>query len=189
MSVGLTIAGAALKLGGTLISSKLASDARAAALAQNEAEYYMNPLETVAGKALLKKRAQDREEAIAAQNNRAIAGGATFENQLAMRKALNRADSDFENNILMNSEARRRQLSDQRAQIIQGGYMQDAQNWQAWGNAASDALMAFGSTYLLNDNNTGSSDFALMKAGKKNYRYAPLAPPRQQKKNDGLISV
>ena len=107
-------------------------------------EYYKNPEDNLGTRALLKAREERREEDINAINNKAAAGGATIENQLAARKAMNRDESQFESQMLLSQEARRQALSQQKMAADQQAYAQDAQNWQSWGANMSSSLMSLG---------------------------------------------
>lgn len=117
---------------------------------------YENLLETVSGRAAMKERNEQRRDNIDALNNRAVAGGATYENQLAARQMENEADSRLTSQLLQNDEARRRaaeqmqmNLDAQHSNFMQNSYMQNAQNWQAWGSAMGGAAMDFGNAALL----------------------------------------
>lgn len=117
---------------------------------------YENLLETVSGRAAMKQRNEQRRDNIDALNNRAVAGGATYENQLAARQMENETDSRLTSRLLQNDEARRRaadqmqmNLDAQHSNFMQNSYMQNAQNWQAWGSAMGGAAMDFGNTALL----------------------------------------
>ena len=119
-------------------------------------QYYRDPLSTVGNRSLLKsldERMRDQQDAL---QNRAVAGGATMENQLAAMNSANRTMSGVYSNLLQGEDARRQALDAQRlnldmkhSQNLQSGYYQDAQNWQAWGNSMGGALMDVGQTALL----------------------------------------
>lgn len=121
-------------------------------------EYYRDPLSTVGNRALLKtldKRMKDQNEAL---ENRAVAGGATIENQLAARQANNETMSNVYSNLLMGEDARRQAINQQKLQLdqqysqgVQMSYLQNAQNWQSWGAQMAQAGMQFGSSGLLGD--------------------------------------
>ena len=119
-------------------------------------EYFRDPLSTVGNRALLKsldQRVKDNNDALM---NRAAAGGATFENQLAAMNANNRTMSDAMSNLLLGEDARKSAikqqqmgLSKENSAAVQGSYAQAAQDWQAWGTQMGKAAMDYGSTFLL----------------------------------------
>ena len=119
-------------------------------------EYYRDPLSSIGNRALLKqldKRMKDQNEAL---ENRAAAGGATFENQLAARQANNETMSNVFSNLLMGEDARRQAINQQKMQLDQQysqgtqlNYLQNAQNWQAWGGQMANAAMSYGNAELL----------------------------------------
>ena len=121
-------------------------------------QYYRDPLSTVGNRSLLKsldERMRDQQEAL---QNRAVAGGATVENQLAAMNSANRTMSGVYSNLLQGEDARRQAIDSQKMQLdmqhsgnIQRGYYQDAQNWQNWGAQMANAAMSFGTASLLND--------------------------------------
>jgi len=121
-------------------------------------EYYRDPMSSVSNQSLLKSLDQRMRDTTDAINNRAVAGGATMENQLASRQAANETMSNVYSQLLQGEDARRQALGSQRMQLdmqhsanVQGNYRQNAQNWQNWGAAMGDAAMSFGSTVLLGD--------------------------------------
>lgn len=119
-------------------------------------EYYRDPLSSVGYRALMKTFGENRRDMNEKMNNLAVAGGYTVENQLAAKQNLNRAESDFNARLLQSVEARRQNLDSQRLQLenqhslaLQRNYLQDAQNWQAWGSQFGNAAMDLGNTFLL----------------------------------------
>lgn len=119
-------------------------------------QYYRDPLSTVGNRSILKRLDERMKDAQDAINNRAVAGGATFENQLAARQSANETMSGVYSNLLQGEDARRDRLNAQRMGLdmqhsanVQNNYMQNAQNWQAWGSAMGGAAMDFGNTALL----------------------------------------
>lgn len=116
---------------------------------------YQDPLTMAGNKSLLKLRDEQRQDNLDAMQNRAAAGGATYENQLAAMKNENRADSEFTARLLQSEDARRMALDQQKlnlqqqhSQNVQNNYNQDAQNWNNWGAATAGAFADFGSTAL-----------------------------------------
>ena len=127
-------------------------------------QYYRDPLSTIGNRALLKSMDQRLREQNEALENRAIAGGATMENQLAARKANNETMSNVYTNLLMGEDARRDAINQQKLQLdqdysrgTQASYLQNAQNWQAWGTQmAQTGMSAATSGLLLGGGNIGS---------------------------------
>lgn len=120
-------------------------------------EYYRDPLSSVGYRSLIKSFDDRRRDEVEGMRNRAIAGGATVENQLAAMNALNRTESDFNAKLLQSVDARRQSLDAQKlslegqhSQNVRNNYLQDAYNWQAWGSAFGDAAMNVGNAFLLN---------------------------------------
>lgn len=122
-------------------------------------EYYRDPLSTVGNRALLKTLDQRMKKQNEALENRAVAGGATMENQLAARQANNETMSNVYSNLLMGEDARRQAINQQKLQLdqqysqgVQMSYLQNAQNWQSWGAQMAQAGMQLGSSGLLKNN-------------------------------------
>lgn len=169
--MSLIAAAGALAAGGTLLNlignrkaAEATSRARQSALDHIDSEYYRDPTATIGNRALLKSLDERLDEQNRAMENRAVAGGATVENQLAARKANNQTVSSVYNNLLMGEDARRQALSAQRNQVIQQGYLQDAQNWQSWGSTMANGMMSLGSAALLYGGDGGNG----IKNGLKN---------------------
>lgn len=121
-----------------------------------DSQYYRDPLSTVGNRSILKSLDERMGDQIDAIENRAAAGGATMENLLAARQSANRTVGSVYNSLLQGEDARRRDLERQRMQLgqqysagVQQGYLQDAQNWQAWGAAMGQAGIQLGSAGLL----------------------------------------
>ena len=119
-------------------------------------QYYRDPLSTVGNRAILKSMDQRLREQNEALENRAIAGGATMENQLAARKSNNETMGRVYTNLLMGEDARRDAINQQRLKLdqeysrgTQASYLQNAQNWQAWGAQMAQTGMSLASTGLL----------------------------------------
>ena len=117
---------------------------------------YEDITKTPSGAAILKLRNEQRLDDLDAMDNRAAAGGATVENRLAAMKAENRSDSRLMAELLQSDEARRRSAEAQRLSLdqqhsgnVQNSYLQNAQDWQAWGSVMGDAAMSFGNTAIL----------------------------------------
>lgn len=118
-------------------------------------EYYRDPLSSVGTRALLKSMDERLKDQTDALNNRAVAGGATMENQLAARKANNETMSGAYSRLLMGEDARRQAVQQQKFQLdqnysagIQSDFRQAAQDWQTWGaqmaGAGMDVFNAYG---------------------------------------------
>lgn len=121
-----------------------------------DSQYYRDPLSTVGNKALLKSLDERMQDNTKALENRAVAGGATMENQLAARKANNEVMSDVFANLLRGEDARKDAINQQKLQLdrdyssgVQMSYLQSAQNWQAWGSQMANAALSYGSSSLL----------------------------------------
>lgn len=162
-----------------------------------DSEYYRDPLTSYGNRALLKsmdKRLEDQNDAM---QNRAAAGGATIENQLAARKSNNETMSNVYSNLLMGEDARRQQINQQKLALdqnysagVQSSYLQAAQNWQTWGSQMASAALSYGSSSLLSGAGsaaTGAGAGAGAAAAGGGYQYAPLAPAVQA--GSGLITV
>lgn len=157
----LAAAGATAGAIGSSVNNRKAQEERSRMYNQSKnflnAEYYRDPLSSVSNRALLKtmdQRLRDQNDAL---QNRAVAGGATMENQLAARKANNETMSNVYSNLLMGEDARRQQINQQKLQLEQQysqgqqmSYLQNAQNWQAWGAQMAQAGMSLASSGLLN---------------------------------------
>ena len=149
LAAGLAIGGAALNLVGQRKAAEKTAAGRKAFAEYYNTEYYRNPEDSLGTRAILKTRQERRAEAEDAMNNRAVAGGATMENQLAQRKVMNQSDSEFESNLLMSQEQRRDALNAQKLNADQQAYAQDAQNWSNWGASMSNALTSLGGVSML----------------------------------------
>lgn len=121
-----------------------------------DSQYYRDPLTTVGNRSLLKAAKESHRDSLDAIQNRAVAGGATMENQLAARQANNESLDKIYGQLLRGEDARRDALSQQRLQLdaqhsnaVQTGYYQNAQNWQAWGTQVANAALSYGSSNLL----------------------------------------
>ena len=159
---GLTLAGASSLIGGigSAANRKRAKDEARRSYKEGvnyiDSEYYRDPLTTVGNRSLLKsldERMKDQNEAL---QNRAIAGGATMENQLAARNANNKVVGNVYTNLLQGEDARRAALNQQKFRLgqnystqVQNGFLQGAQDWQAWGSQMANAGMSLGATGLL----------------------------------------
>jgi hypothetical protein len=114
-----------------------------------------DPLTMAGNRSILKLRNEQREQNLDAMQNRAVAGGATMENQLAAMKAENRTDSELTSRLLQGQDARRMAFDQQKLGLqqqhsanVQAGYVADAQNWNNWGAATASGLMDFGSSLV-----------------------------------------
>lgn len=156
ISAGVAAAAATAGAIGSSVNNRKAQEERTRSY--NEAkgylnsEYYRDPLSTVGNRALLKSMDERMKKQNESLENRAIAGGATMENQLAARKANNETMSNVFSNLLMGEDARRQAINQQRMQLDQNysqgtqmNYLQNAQNWQAWGSQMANAAISYGS--------------------------------------------
>ena len=192
----LAAAGATAGAIGSSVNNRKAQEERSRMYNQSKnflnAEYYRDPLSSTSNRALLKtmdQRLRDQNDAL---QNRAVAGGATMENQLAARKANNETMSNVYSNLLMGEDARRQQINQQKLQLEQQysqgqqmSYLQNAQNWQAWGAQMAQAGMSLASTGLLSG--AGGAAGAAGAAG-SGFKFAPLAPAAGRAVN-GLVTV
>lgn len=149
-----------------------ARDEEAAAYKRNQlaldAEKYRSPLDSISNRALLKtmdERLRDQKEA---EDNRAAAGGATYENRLAAKENSNRMLSGMYSQLLSGEDARRLQLNrmqmgldNQHSQNVANNYLADARNWQAWGAATSQALMQYGLADMMGGSSLLDSETSL----------------------------
>lgn len=162
--IGLGVS-AAGSIGGAIGSSVNRSKASAERTrAYNEAknllnsEYYRDPLSSIGNRSLLKsmeERMRENEDAI---NNRAVAGGATMENQLAAKKANNQAMSNVYTNLLMGEDARRSAINQQKLQLgqnysagVQQDYAAASQDWRSWGQQMAQSGMSLATSGFMED--------------------------------------
>lgn len=118
-------------------------------------DMYANPLDSVANKALLSqmgRRLDKQEEAI---ENRAAAGGATFENTLAAKQSSNEAMADVVSGIMQGEQARqdlfRNQLLDldsKRTAQQMDAKQRSGQNWMGLFNNLAGGITTYGATLL-----------------------------------------
>ena len=116
----------------------------------------LSTFDTLGGKSLLKISDSNKLKEIAALNNRAVAGGATMENQLAARQALNENQDKLHMQMLQQDQRRKDSwdnqllsLKGQRAEYTANNYLQAAQDWNQWGGQMASSLLSLGSTGLL----------------------------------------
>ena len=116
----------------------------------------LSSFDTLGGKSLLKISDSNKLKEIAALNNRAVAGGATMENQLAARQALNESQDKMHMQMLQADQKRKDawdnqliNLKGQQAQFNANRYYQAAQDWNQWGGQMASSLLSLGSTGLL----------------------------------------
>lgn len=135
-----------------------------------DADRYRSPFDSYANKLLLKSLDQRVRDISDAEDNRALAGGATAENRLAARESMNKLISNTYDNALAGEDARQQAirnqllaLDNQHSQNIANNYIQDANNWQQWGSNMSNALAQFGISSLI-----GSNGSSLLKGGTVN---------------------
>lgn len=158
MSVALLLASAAVAAGSAIASASKNAQARGEerrAYNRNrlalQADRYRSPLSSLTNRTLLKgmeERLRDENEAA---DNRAAAGGYTVENRLAAKEGANRIISNTYGQLLSGEDARqmaiRNQqmaLDNQHSQNVANYHRADAQNWQQWGQATAQAIMAYG---------------------------------------------
>ena len=155
-------------------------------------QYYRDPLSTIGNRALLKSMDQRLREQNEALENRAIAGGATMENQLAARKANSETMGRVYTNLLMGEDARRDAINQQRLKLdqeysrgTQASYLENAKDWQAWGTQMAQTGMSLASAGLLGG--AGSAAGAVGASAGSGTQFAPLAPARSV--GSGLVKV
>ena len=159
ISAGLGVAGAAGGAIGSAVNTKKARDEESKSYkdAQNylNSMYYRDPLSTVGNRALLKSMDERMKKNMDALENRAVAGGATMENQLAARQANNEVMGNVYSNLLQGEDARRDRLDQQKIALnqqhsvnLQNSYYKNAQDWQAWGAQMGNSGMQLGSSLL-----------------------------------------
>lgn len=152
----------------------------------NEMRRHESIFDMPGGRAALKLQAERRADDIDAANNRAIAGGATVENQLAVRKSLNRQDSDLTARLLQFDDANRRAVDQRQLALdqshsagVQQSYVQDAQNWQAWGTQMAQSGIQLGMAGLLSTGvgaGTGAGTGAAGGMDMGGFKFGELAP-------------
>lgn len=132
-----------------------------------DSQYYRDPLTTVGNRSLIKAAKENHQDNLEAIENRAVAGGATMENQLAARQANNESLDKLYGQLLQGEDARRdninRQklgLAGQRANDEANSYLQAAQDWQSWGAAMGNAALSFGSSQLLGGGELSAEQWA-----------------------------
>lgn len=165
MSLLLPLIGMGISAIGTGIQAS--QNAKANALAEENynktrerllTDMHTNPLDLVANKALLSqmdRRLDKQEKAI---ENRAAAGGATFENTLAAKQASNEAMADVVSGLMQGETARqdafRNQLLDiesrRTAQQV-AAKQQSGAAWAGLANNVSGAFTTLGGTMLENN--------------------------------------
>ena len=192
----LGIAGATAGAIGSSVNNRKAQEERTRMYNQSkdflDTQYYRDPLSTVGNRAILKsmdQRLRDQNEAL---ENRAVAGGATMENQLAARKSNNETMSRVYTNLLMGEDARRDAINQQKlrldqdySRVTQASYLQNAHDWQAWGAQMGQAGMSLASAGLLGG--AGSAAGAVGASAGSGTQFAPLAPARSV--GSGLVKV
>ena len=121
-----------------------------------DSQYYRDPLTSVGNRAILKSMDERMRDQADAMENRAAAGGATYENQLAAREASNRTMSGTYSQLLAKEDARKDILDSKRLALdmqhsanLQNSYLQNAQNWSNWGPTFGNSMMDVGSSLLL----------------------------------------
>lgn len=200
IGLGLAAAGATAGAIGSAVNSRKAREERTRAYEEAkgflESQYYRDPLSTTGNRALLKsldERMRDSQDAL---DNRMVAGGATMENQLAAREANNRVMGGVFTNLLQGEDARRDAIDRQRLQLdqqysqgVQQGFLQDAQNWQAWGAQMANAGMSLASSGLLSGYGSShvTSESQPSAGAGTGVQFAPLAPAARKK--SGLTTV
>jgi len=118
--------------------------------------YYRDPLSRAGNKAILKEIKLNYADNLDAIQNRAIAGGATMENQLAARQANNENLDKVQTKLIQNEDERRDRIDQQKLSLkgqqandTANGYLQAAQDWQSWGSQMANSALSFGSANLL----------------------------------------
>ena len=130
-------------------------------------EKYRDPLNTMSSRWLLKAWNQDKKDELEALNNRVVAGGATMENQLAGRNAINKRTDNLYGQLLQGEDARRDRIESQRLALAnqnslaaQNEFRQAAQDWSQWGQQTAGAILSYGGTGLLNGAGAGAAGAA-----------------------------
>lgn len=121
-------------------------------------DMYASPLDSIANKALLSQMDRRLEKQNEAIENRAAAGGATFENTLAAKQAGNEVMADAVTGLVQGETARRDayksqllNLDSQRTAQQIAAKQQSGAGWASLGNNVSSAFTNLGGTMLEND--------------------------------------
>lgn len=121
-------------------------------------DMYASPLDSIANKALLSQMDRRLEKQNEAIENRAAAGGATFENTLAAKQAGNEVMADAVTGLVQGETARRDayksqllNLDSQRTAQQIAAKQQSGAGWASLGNNVSGAFTNLGGTMLEND--------------------------------------
>jgi len=158
--MGTAVAGATAGAIGSAVNNKRAQDERTraynAAKSNLELMKHESMLDSVGGRSALKLQNERREEQLRGMENRAVAGGATFENQLAARNAINRTDNELSMRLLQYDDAHRQGINQQKLALdqnysngVQQSFYQNALNWQNWGQQLGNAGMSLANAGLL----------------------------------------
>lgn len=120
-------------------------------------DMYASPLDSVANKALLSQMDRRLEKQAEAVENRAAAGGATFENTLAAKQAGNEVMADVVSGMVQGETARRDamrgqllNLDSQRTAQQIAAKQQSGANWANMANNVAGAFYNLGGTMLEN---------------------------------------
>ena len=118
-------------------------------------DMYASPLDSIANKALLSQMDRRLEKQNEAIENRAAAGGATFENTLAAKQAGNEVMADAVTGLVQGETARRDayksqllNLDSQRTAQQIAAKQQSGAGWASLGNNVSSAFTNLGGTML-----------------------------------------
>ena len=163
-------------------------------------EQYNSIFDSAAGKSLLKlQNARDRKD-LDAISNRAVAGGATMENQLAARQSINENRDRITSQLLQYDDRNRRSwkekeldIAGQRANFDMNNYRQAAEDWSQWGGQMASAGMSLMNSGLLGGMGglgAGAAVDAVNVAGSgANVFNAAVAASRSPQVNIGSIPV
>lgn len=158
IGLGVSAIGAGVQAGQNAKANQLAEENYNRTRERLLTDMHANPLDSVANKALLSQMGRRLDKQERAVENRAAAGGATFENTLAAKQAGNEVMADAVSGILQNEQARqdafRNQLFDiesrRTAQQI-AAKQQSGAAWAGLANTLAGSLGTLGGTMLEND--------------------------------------
>ena len=158
IGLGISAIGAGIQANQNAKANQLAEENYKRTRGSLLADMHTNPLDLVANKSLLSqmdRRLNKQEEAV---ENKAAAGGATFENTLAAKQASNEAMADVVSNMMQGEQARqdayRNQLlnlDSQRTSQQIAAKQQSGAGWASLPNGLSGSLSTLGGTMLENN--------------------------------------
>jgi len=152
--------GAAMNIASAIQAARLQKRNEEALLAQRseiDRELYQGALENTGARAYLKRLDEQRADALKGVDNATVATGATAENVLAKKDALNRAEGDAIGNLLIQEEARKRGYIQDKT-VLTNAQMQmrnqQAQNWMTTASNVSESFGSLAEAYLDNSKNS-----------------------------------